>query len=135
MTGDLAYLGNQQPEVVGDLRGRADRRATGTRCILMRDRNRWRDPVNSLGIRFFQPLKVLPSVRGKALNVAALALGVERVECQTGLTAATDPAHHNELLVWNVQIHALEIVDGDATQFYSSRRQGSSLPQWAVSGM
>ena len=75
-----------------------------------------RNAVDPLGLGLFQPLEELPRVGRKALDVAALSLGVERVEGQAALAAAAEAAEHDQLPMRDVQVDRLQVVDPNAPQ-------------------
>ena len=66
--------------------------------------------------RLIEPLQKLPRIEREALDVSPLAFGVERVQCQARFAAAADAAQHDQLVMRNIEVHALQIVDGDAAQ-------------------
>ena len=66
--------------------------------------------------RFFQPLEELPGVGGKALDVAALPFGIERIECQAALAAAAEAAEHDQLAMGNVQVDGPQVMNSHAPQ-------------------
>jgi hypothetical protein len=55
-------------------------------------------------------IQELPRVGRKGFNVAALALGIQRVEHQRGLPGAADPRHNDQLVEGNVEVKIFEIV-------------------------
>src|SRR5262249_51960188 len=57
-----AYARKQQTQVVIDLSRSGHRRAWVSRRILLPHRHRRRNPVDQIGIRFFDTLQKLPSV-------------------------------------------------------------------------
>ena len=75
----------QQPQVVVDLGDRADRRTGVPRGALLVDRDRRRQAVDLVDIRLLHLAEELPGIGAQALDVAALALGVDRVEGQARL--------------------------------------------------
>ena len=78
----------EQAQVVVDLRHRADRRARVPRGRLLVDRDRRREAVDRVDVRLLHHLQELPRVGGQRLDVAALALRVDRVEGEAGLARA-----------------------------------------------
>src|SRR3982074_2097383 len=63
----------QQPQVVVDLRARADRRARVARGRLLVDRDRRREPLDRVDVRLVHLTQELPCVRGERFDVLALA--------------------------------------------------------------
>ena len=78
----------QQPEVVVDLGDRPDRGARVARGALLVDRDGRRQAVDLVDVRLLHLAEELAGVGAQALDVAALALGVDRVEGEAGLAAA-----------------------------------------------
>ena len=70
----------EQAQVVVDLGHGADRRARVARGRLLVDRDRRAEAVDVVDVRLLHHLQELARVRGERLDVAALALGVDRVE-------------------------------------------------------
>ena len=86
----------EQPQVVVDLRGGADGRAGVAGVGLLLDGHRGTDALDQIHVRLVHPLQELPCVGGEALDVPALAFGVERVECQAGLPGPADAGDDNQ---------------------------------------
>ena len=78
----------QQAQVVVDLRDRADRRPRVARRRLLVDRDRRRQALDRVHVRLVHLPQELARVGAQRLDVAALALGVDRVEGQRGLARA-----------------------------------------------
>jgi hypothetical protein len=72
----------QQPQVIGDFRDRADRRtrSLGERALL--DRDRRREPFDGVDVGLGQLFEELSRVGGQRLDVPPLTLGVDGVECE-----------------------------------------------------
>ena len=66
--------GEQQPHVVVDLGGRADRRSRVADAVLLADGDRRRDAVDAVDVRLLHPLEELARVGGQRLDVPTLAL-------------------------------------------------------------
>ena len=81
----------QQPQVVVDLGDRADRRARVARGRLLVDRDRRRQPLDRVDVGLVHLAEELAGVRRQRLDVAALALGVDRVERQRRLARPRQP--------------------------------------------
>ena len=82
----------------------------------MRDGDRRWYTVDAIGVGAFESFEKLTRIGGKALDVAPLAFGVERVQCQTGFAAATHTTARDELAVRDVEVHVLQVMDANATQ-------------------
>ena len=75
----------QNAQIVENLgRGRDGGTRVGARAPLL-DRDRRRKALDEIDIRLFHLVQELPGVGGEAFDVAALPLGVERVEGERGL--------------------------------------------------
>ena len=94
----LADPGEQQAQVVVDLGDRADRRARVARRRLLVDRDRRREALDGVDVGLLHLPEELARVRREGLDVAALALGVERVEGERRLARAGQPGDADELL-------------------------------------
>ena len=108
--------GVEDPEEVVDL---GDGRHGGPGVLargLLLDGDGRRDPFDEVGVRLVHPLQELAGVGGKGFDVAALALGVERVERQGGLPRAGDAGHDDEFIQRDVHVHVLQVVDPDAAE-------------------
>ena len=81
----------QQAQVVVDLGDRADRRARVARRRLLVDRDRRREPLDRVDVGLLHLPEELARVGRQRLDVAALALGVERVERERRLARAREP--------------------------------------------
>ena len=81
----------EQAQVVVDLGDGADRRARVARGRLLVDRDRRREALDRVHVRLLHHLEELPRVGGERLDVAALALGVDRVEGERGLPEPESP--------------------------------------------
>jgi hypothetical protein len=80
-----ADAGEHQAQVVVDFGDRAHGRARVVAGRLLFDRDRRRQALDQVHVRLFHQLQELAGVGRERLDVAALALGVERVEGQRGL--------------------------------------------------
>ena len=84
--------------------------------VFMRDGDgRW-DAVDSFGIGLLQPLQELACVGRKALDIASLPLGIERVERQACLTAAADAAKRHQLVPGNIDVDLPQVMNADAAE-------------------
>ena len=100
----------QQPQVVVDLGDRADRRARVARRRLLIDRDRGRQPLDRVDVRLVHLPQELARVSGQRLHVAALALGVDRVERERRLARPRKARDHGQRVPRDRDRHVLEIV-------------------------
>ena len=92
----LADARPQQAQVVVDLGDRADRRARVARRRLLVDRDRRRQALDRVDVGLVHLPQELPRVGAQRLDVAALALGVDRVEGERRLARARQPRDDHE---------------------------------------
>src|SRR5581483_8531796 len=85
-----AHARVEQTQVVVDLRDGADRRARVPRRRLLVDRDRRAEPVDVVDVGLLHHLQELPRVGGQRLDVAALALRVDRVEGEARLARSRE---------------------------------------------
>ena len=86
----------EQAQVVVDLGHRPDRGPRVARGGLLVDRDRRRQALDRVDVGLVHLAEELAGVRGQRLDVAALALGVDRVERQRRLPGARQPRDHHE---------------------------------------
>ena len=108
----------QQLQVVVDLRHGADRGPGGADLVGLVHRDGGRDAVDPVRARPVHAVEELAGVGGEGLDVAALALGVHRVEGEGGLPGAADPGDDDELAQGKVEVEPFQVVlagsaDGD----------------------
>ena len=106
----LADARPQQPQVVVDLGDRADRRARVARGRLLVDRDRRREPLDRVHVRLVHLPQELARVGRQRLDVAALALGVDRVEREARLARAGQARDHHQRVARQRQRDVLEVV-------------------------
>jgi hypothetical protein len=100
----------QQLQMVVELGHRADRRARAAHRVGLVDRDRRRHALDLVDRRAVHPLEELARVGAEGLDVAALALGVQRVEHQARLARAARPGHDRHFSGADVEIEVLEVV-------------------------
>ena len=100
----------EQAQVVVDLGDGADGRARVVRRRLLLDRDRRRQALDQVDVGLLHQLQELARVRRQRLDVAALALGVERVEGERALARAGQPGDHDQPVARQVEIEVLEVV-------------------------
>ena len=106
----MADPGEEEPEVVVDLRDRPDRRSRVPAGALLVDRDRRRQAVDLVDVRLLHLAEELAGVGRQALDVAALALGVDRVEREAALAAAGEPGDDDEPVARERDGDVLEVV-------------------------
>ncbi len=106
----LADRGVEDAEVVVNFRRRRDGRALVAAGAALLDGDGRGQALDEIHVRLLHLVEELPRVGGQALDVAALALGVERVEGERGLSRAAEPRDHDELLTRDFQRQVLQVV-------------------------
>ena len=104
----------QQAQVVVDLGDGADGRARVVRGRLLLDRDGRRQALDDVDVGLVHQLQELARVRRQALDVAALALGIQRVERQARLARSRQPRDHDQPISRDVEIDVLEVVGARA---------------------
>ena len=107
--------GVQQLHMVVQLGHGADRGARGAHRIRLVDRDRGRNAVDGVHLRAILAIKELPRVGREGLDVAALALGVQRVEHQRGFAGTGHAGDDDQLVRRQREREVLEIVLARAT--------------------
>jgi hypothetical protein len=105
-----AGAGVEQAQVVVDLGDGADGRARIVAGGLLLDRDRRRQPFDQVDVGLFHQLQELAGVGGQRFHIAALALGVERVERQRRLAGAGQARDHHKLVARQVEVDVLQVV-------------------------
>ena len=105
----LADARVEDAQVVVDLGDRADRRARVVARRLLLDGDGRREAADVVVLRLLQLPEELARVGGERLDVAALALGVERVEREADLPDPT-PREDDEPLLGDLEAIALQVV-------------------------
>jgi hypothetical protein len=95
----MTDAGEQQTQVVVDLGDRADRGSGVARRRLLVDGDRRRQTLDELDVGLVHLAEELAGIRGERLDVAALTLGVDRVERQARLARTGQPGEDDELVV------------------------------------
>ena len=78
--------------------------------------DRGRNALDPIGVWFVQPGQELSRVRREGLDVAPLALGVERVERQRALAGPAHARHDDQPAERQVEVDPLEVVGANAAQ-------------------
>ena len=107
---DASDPGEEQPEVVLELGGRAHRRAGGAHGVLLLDGDGRPDVLDAVHVGAVQPLEEHPGIGGERLDVAPLPLREQGVEGQRRLPGTGDPGDHRDPVVGDGDRHVLEVV-------------------------
>jgi len=100
----------EQLQVVVELGHRANRRARRAHRVGLVDGDRRQDAVDAVDLRLVHTVEELPRVRRKRLDVAALALRVDRVENERRLAGAGHARDYDELSQRDVDVQGAQIV-------------------------
>ena len=100
----------EEAQIVVDLGHGADRRARVARGRLLVDRDRRTEAVDVVDVRLLHHLEELARVGGERLDVAALALRVDRVEGERRLARAGQPGDADEAVPRQADGDVLQVV-------------------------
>ena len=122
----------EQPHVVVDLGDGADGRARVPRGRLLLDGDGRRQAVDLVDVRLLHHLQELAGIGRQRFDVAALALGVDRVEGERRFAGAGQAGEHDQVVARQVEVDVLEVVlarpaDRDHAGVGPSRRVGNSF--------
>jgi hypothetical protein len=112
----------EEPQVVVDLGDRADGGARVVRRRLLLDRDRRGQALDQVDVRLLHELEELPRVGRQRLDVAPLALGVERVERERRFARPGQAGDDHELVAREVEAEVLEVVRACAADAYFIHR-------------
>ena len=101
---------------VGQLGHGADGGTGGLDRVGLLDGDGRPDVLDGIDLGFVEQIEELASVGAEGLDVAPLALRVERVEHQRGLAGAAQAGHHDEFAQRQIEVEALEVVLASAAQ-------------------
>src|SRR5262249_13797373 len=102
--------GEEQTQVVVDLGDRAHGRSRIARGGFLLDRYRGRKALDRIDVGLLHLFKELTRVGRQRLDVAALALGVNRVESKRRFAGAGEPGDNDQAIARDLEIDVLEIV-------------------------
>ena len=108
----------QHAQVIVDLGDGADRRARVVRRRLLFDRDRGREPFDVVDVGLFHDRQELPRIGRQRFDVAALALGVDRVEGEGGLARARQPGDDDQPVARQVEVDAAQVVRAGTADAY-----------------
>ena len=101
----------KQAEVFVNLGGCADGGSGVADAHLLLDGDGGRYALDVVALRLAYAPEELPGVSREALHIAALALGVERIESQRRLAAARQPSDDHEPVAGYSDIDILQVID------------------------
>ena len=104
----------EQPQVVVDLGDRAHRRPGIGRRRLLLDRDGRRQAGDQIDIRLLHLLEKLPGIGRQRFDVAALALGVDRVEGERRLARSAQPGNDDKAIARQIDVNAAQVVHARA---------------------
>ena len=113
-----AHARKEKAQVVVDLGDGAHRRARVSRRGLLIDGDGGREAVDGVEVWLVHLAQELASVAGQALDVAALALGIDGVEGKARLTRAGEARDHRELVARDAHVDVLQVVLAGAAYDY-----------------
>ena len=105
-----SHAREQQAQVIVDLGHRAHRGARVLGGRLLVDGHRRRQPVDGVEVGLVHLAEELAGVARQALDVAALPLGVDRVEGEARLARAREAGDDDELVAGDLDVDVLEVV-------------------------
>ena len=107
----MPYTGIEQTEIFVDLRRGGYGRAGVTADDTLLDSDRRRQTTYPVGLRLCHTPDELTRIRGEALDIAALPLGIECIEGQRTLPRATHACDDDKLPAGDLEVYILEIID------------------------
>ena len=115
----------EQLQVIGDLRHRADGAARGLDRVALLDGDGGRQAVDAVDVGLVHALEELARVGREGLDVTALALGVKRVEGERRFARAAQARDDGQPVMRDIDVDVLEIVlaraaDGDVAGTHGS---------------
>ena len=102
--------GEEQFQVIVDLRARAHRAARIARHHLLFDGDGRADADDAVDVGLLQPAHELACVAAQAFHVAALAFSVQGIEGQAAFSAPAQPGDHHQLAARDIHAHVLQVV-------------------------
>ena len=100
----------QQPHVVVDFGDGADGRARIARGGFLLDGDGGGEAVDLVDVRLLHHFQKLPRVSRQALDIAALALGIDGVEGERGFAGAGQAGEHHQPVARNIEVDILEVM-------------------------
>ena len=106
--------GKEHTQMIGNLRHCPHSRSRIGRSAVLIDRNRGREPLDAVHVGTRHQLEELSCVDGKALDVAALAFRIKRIEGERTLPRPRKPCENNQATAREVDGDVLQIVRSSA---------------------
>ena len=107
----------EKTQVIINLGDRAHGRARVFACGLLLNGNGGAKAADVVDIGLFHHIKKLAGIGRKALNITALAFGIDRVERERRFARARQASDHHELIPRDININRFEIVLARAAHF------------------
>ena len=108
--------GEEEFQVIVDLRERADGGAGGADVVFLLDGDSGGDALDGIDKRLVHSVEELPDVGGKGFHVAALAFGVEGVEGERGFPGTGRAGDDGEFPERDIEVEASEVVLAATTE-------------------
>ena len=108
--------GEEEFQVIVDLGERADGRAGGADVVFLLDGDGRRDALDGIDERLVHAVEELPDVGRERLHVAALPLGIERVEGERGFPRSGRAGDDGEFPERDVEVEAPQVVLAATTE-------------------
>ena len=109
--------GVQEAQEIGNLRDGADGGTGVAARGLLLDGDDGAQAVHALDLGLLQDPHEMLGIGRERVHVAALPLGIQRVEGQRGLSAAADARDHDELAARQIHVDVLQIMGTGASDF------------------
>ena len=106
----LARAGEQELDMVVQLRHRAHGGAAGAHGVGLVDGDGRRHALHLVHGGLVHAVEKLPRIGAEGFHVAALALGIQRVEHQAGFARSAGAGHHRHLAGTDIHIQILQVV-------------------------
>jgi len=106
----MADSGEEQAQVVVDFGHGADSRSGVSAGALLIDRNGRAQAVDLIDVRLLHLAEKLARIRRQALDIATLALGVDRVEGEAALARTGQAGDHDQPVARHGDCDVLEVV-------------------------
>ena len=107
----LADAGEEQTEILVDLRRGAHRRTWVSRYHLLFDGDSGWDTLDEVALGLVHPPEELTGIARQTLHIAALTFGIQRVEGQRRFAGATDSGNYGEGVTGDLDVNVLQVID------------------------